>query len=134
MWEKFMTSPFVESSDFGYIGDQPTPWPCFIIAAKESAFNKMESFKKVLGLVKEECVRFKTGGETTIEALHTEFGIEKPLAEKWLGMVEFNTTDEALDAGKNLKPVSDVLFKLGRFDNKEIAPSEQELSELIMKM
>ncbi|MEM7486428.1 MAG: substrate-binding domain-containing protein [Bacteroidota bacterium] len=33
MWEHFTTKPFVDSGVFKRLGDCPTPWPCFVIAA-----------------------------------------------------------------------------------------------------
>ncbi len=33
LWDRFMTSPLVESGDFARVGVQPTPWPAFAIAA-----------------------------------------------------------------------------------------------------
>ncbi len=32
MWEHFTTKPLVDSGTFKFLGDCPTPWPCFVIA------------------------------------------------------------------------------------------------------
>ena len=34
MWERFMTKPLVDKGIFRKIADCPTPWPCFVIAAR----------------------------------------------------------------------------------------------------
>lgn len=33
MWEHFTTKPIVDAGTFRRLGDCPTPWPCFVIAA-----------------------------------------------------------------------------------------------------
>ena len=33
MWEHFTTKPLVDKGIFRHLGDCPTPWPCFVIAA-----------------------------------------------------------------------------------------------------
>ncbi len=33
MWERFTTKPLVDNGIFRRLGDCPTPWPCFVIAA-----------------------------------------------------------------------------------------------------
>ncbi len=35
MWEHFTTKPLVDDGTFRWLGDCPTPWPCFVIAATE---------------------------------------------------------------------------------------------------
>lgn len=35
MWEHFTTKPLVDSQVFRRLGDCPTPWPCFVIAATD---------------------------------------------------------------------------------------------------
>jgi hypothetical protein len=36
MWEHFTTKPLVDKGIFKRLGDCPTPWPCFVIAATDS--------------------------------------------------------------------------------------------------
>ncbi|MCK5442776.1 MAG: ABC transporter substrate-binding protein [Maribacter sp.] len=39
MWEHFTTKPLVDQGVFRRLGDCPTPWPCFVIAATDN-FSK----------------------------------------------------------------------------------------------
>ena len=36
MWEHFTTKPLVDNGTFKRLGDCPTPWPCFVIAATDA--------------------------------------------------------------------------------------------------
>jgi ABC-type nitrate/sulfonate/bicarbonate transport system substrate-binding protein len=35
MWEHFTTKPLVDNGTFRRLGDCPTPWPCFVVAASD---------------------------------------------------------------------------------------------------
>jgi len=43
MWEHFTTKPLVDNGIFRRLGDCPTPWPCFMVAATENFINKNNS-------------------------------------------------------------------------------------------
>ena len=38
-WEKFTTKPFVDNGQLKRVGEYPTPWPCFVIAATTEIIN-----------------------------------------------------------------------------------------------
>ena len=40
MWEHFTTKPLVDNGTFRRLGDCPTPWPCFVIAATNTFIAK----------------------------------------------------------------------------------------------
>ena len=40
MWERFTTKPLVDQGIFRRLGDCPTPWPCFVIAARTDFITK----------------------------------------------------------------------------------------------
>ena len=40
MWEHFTTKPLVDEGIFKWLGDCPTPWPCFVIAATNDFLKK----------------------------------------------------------------------------------------------
>ena len=39
MWEHFTTKPLVDNKTFRRVADCPTPWPCFVIAAKNKVLK-----------------------------------------------------------------------------------------------
>ena len=40
LWERFTTKPLVDRGIFRRLGDYPTPWPCFVLAAREQSINE----------------------------------------------------------------------------------------------
>ena len=52
LWEKFTTKPLVDDGVFRYIENCPSPWPCFVIAARKdfikSNGNDLETILKII--------------------------------------------------------------------------------------
>jgi sulfonate transport system substrate-binding protein len=48
LWEKYMTMPLVESGHFKRVGEIPTPWPGFVIAARKEAQTAFKGNKNSL--------------------------------------------------------------------------------------
>ncbi len=52
LWEKFTTNFLVEAGEFRRIGEWPTPWPCFVIAATDRALsNHPKLIKEVVEII-----------------------------------------------------------------------------------
>lgn len=52
LWEKYTTKPLVDRGIFRRIGQCPTPWPCFVIAAQNRFIDKQsETLKSVLEII-----------------------------------------------------------------------------------
>jgi len=43
IWERFTTKPLVDNNTFRRLGDCPTPWPCFVIAATDAFIKEKKS-------------------------------------------------------------------------------------------
>ena len=43
LWEHFTTKPLVDQGTFKRLGDCPTPWPCFVIAATDSFLEEQSN-------------------------------------------------------------------------------------------
>lgn len=134
MWEHFMTAPYVDSGLFKRIGDQPTPWPCFVIAVRDGALGtkaREAKFLKVLEQIRTNCVSFKEKGEESVQIIHEKYGIEKHLAQQWLSEVSFKC--EVGLTISDLKPVAKTLQKLGRLKQEE-SIEDAKLSEIILDL
>lgn len=60
MWEKFTTKPLVDSGVFRRIDNCPTPWPCFVIAARQEFIdNEKEALKTILNIINNTTIDFK---------------------------------------------------------------------------
>jgi sulfonate transport system substrate-binding protein len=51
-WEKYTTQPYVDAGTLRRLGEFVTPWPCFVIAAREAFIQaEPEALKKLLEVV-----------------------------------------------------------------------------------
>lgn len=61
MWEHFTTKPLVDQGVFKRLGDCPTPWPCFVIAARDSFLQeKSQLLSHVLQVINTYTLEFKS--------------------------------------------------------------------------
>ena len=60
MWEHFTTKPLVDKQIFRRLGDCPTPWPCFVIAATDKFIEENTStLKHILEIINIYSADFK---------------------------------------------------------------------------
>lgn len=60
MWEHFTTKPLVDKGIFKRVGDCPTPWPCFVVAANKNFLQANEGLvKHILEVINTYTVEFK---------------------------------------------------------------------------
>lgn len=61
MWEKFMTKPLVDKGVFRRLGNCPTPWPCFVVAARDEFIsNHSNILQTILKIINNATENFKT--------------------------------------------------------------------------
>ncbi|MEM1001999.1 MAG: substrate-binding domain-containing protein, partial [Bacteroidota bacterium] len=61
LWETFTTKPYVDDGTFRKIGECPTPWPCFVIAATDRLLeNHTKELKIILEIINESTRQFKS--------------------------------------------------------------------------
>lgn len=90
MWEKFMTQPLVDSGEFNRVGECPTPWPCFVIAARNEVIEKKpEVLRKMLLTIKRSCESFMKNPVATSMVVD-RFGLEPEQAEEWFSITQWN--------------------------------------------
>lgn len=60
MWDRFMTQPIVDQHIFRRIGICPTPWPCFVIAARKAFYEENTALvKNILKTINQTTEEFK---------------------------------------------------------------------------
>jgi len=60
LWEKYTTKPLVDNSTFRRIDECPSPWPCFVIAARNKIIKKnTKELKAILNIINTTTKEFK---------------------------------------------------------------------------
>ena len=116
MWEHFTTKPYVDQGIFRRLGDCPTPWPCFVIVARNEIINDkeqdLEALLEVLNTTTSEFKHIPMISRTLANAY--EQNIED--IEEWLGLTKWSqeqlsraTVSNVQDKLMNLKLITNRL-------------------------
>ena len=115
MWEHFTTKPLVDNGTFRRLGDCPTPWPCFVIAATD---NFISTQKGTLAHIL-EVINLYTDEFKSIPSIDRNLSnaYEQQLEDikEWLSITEWSQSQ--MD-GKTLSGVQEQLKVLGLIDNQ----------------
>lgn len=125
MWEKYTTKPWVDNGQFKRIGECPTPWSCFVIAAREDFIDENEhDLAKMLGVVNAKSASFKEIPGIEKE-LASRYGIRIEDIVTWLNITAWSQHQLAAE---ELTKVQETLEKLDLIPSN--LPSSQFLYDL----
>lgn len=124
-WEKYTTKPFVDSGQLKRIGEYRTPWPCFVIAARQELLDKHpEQVIRLLRIIHDQCDRFMENRDAPA-IVSSRYGLKIEDAERW-----YNSTEWAIHGWVSDKMIDNVIYHLRTAD---IIDKDQEIPELIWK-
>ncbi|WP_224490447.1 substrate-binding domain-containing protein [Robertkochia flava] len=110
MWEHFTTKPLVDKGIFRRLGDCPTPWPCFVIAASENAVREnTPALKHILEIINTLTLEFKEIPSID-RMLSNRYEQDLTDIREWLALT---TWSQEQITPVTLKNVQDELGKLG---------------------
>lgn len=115
MWEHFTTKPLVDDGIFRRVGDCPSPWPCFVIAATNSFYqsNKTE-IKKLLSVLNNVTESFKNIHNLP-EILAEKYQQKEKDIELWLEKTEWGQEQIKKET---IEETQNQLFDLNLIDKK----------------
>lgn len=109
MWEKFTTKPLVDKGIFNFLGECPTPWPCFVIAARNEFIQKeAEQLRTVLLVINSITSKFKTI-DSIDQILAQRYNQNINDIQTWLKSTEWS--QQQMDS-KTVDRVQEQLLKL----------------------
>ncbi|MFB9107317.1 substrate-binding domain-containing protein [Flavobacterium gyeonganense] len=115
MWERFMTKPLVDKGIFRRLGDCPTPWPSFVIAARDEFLKKNPKvMEKILEIIN-NATRDFTQIPDIDKTLADIFDQRLEDIQEWLKLTQWsqkNLTEKAF------VKIQNQLFDLGIIDKK----------------
>ncbi len=115
MWEHFTTKPLVDNGTFRRLGDCPTPWPCFVIAATDNFITTQKGtlahILEVINLYTEEFKSIPSIDRNLSNAYQQKLEDIK----EWLSITEWSQSQ--MD-GKTLSGVQEQLKVLGLIDKQ----------------
>lgn len=110
MWEHFTTKPLVDDGIFRRLGDCPTPWPCFMIAATDTFISENAGvLKHILDIINSYTAEFKQIPSID-RTLANRYELQLEDIKEWLSITKWS--QKQLDA-ETLGKVVSTLQDLG---------------------
>jgi sulfonate transport system substrate-binding protein len=89
MWEKFTTKPYVDNGEFRKISECRTPWPCFVIAARNEFIQQHEEvLMQILNTVNLSCLLLKNNSNAPA-LIAQRYNIKLADAMEWFAELEY---------------------------------------------
>lgn len=125
MWEHFTTKPLVDKNIFRRLGDCPTPWPCFVIAATNQFIkDDKETLEHILDIINLYTAEFKSIPSMD-RTLANTYDQELEDIKRWLSLTRWSQQQIKPEIIDN---VQSTLFNLKLIDAK--LPYEKLVTKL----
>ena len=126
LWEKFTTKPYVDKGILKCIGECITPWPCFMLVARnEFIEEESESIKTVMRIINQSSVDFMND-DKAVEVVSERHDLSLGDAFTWFYQTEW--CDHNYISGRMLENVMQTLKAVGVID--EIVQADKLISPL----
>ena len=114
LWEHFTTKPIVDKGVFRRLGDCPTPWPCFVIAATEDFISKNPTvLQHILEIINLYTLEFKKIPSIN-RTLSNRYGQKLEDIDSWLSMTKWS---QKQISENDINVVNKTLLELKRIQN-----------------
>lgn len=115
LWEKYTTKFLVELGEFRKVGEYPTPWPCFVIAASDRILQENgESVKTLLEVILKSIQSFSASDQAA-SLIIDRYEINRQDVQDFLPLINWNK--EITLPKKETKNVLKIFHELGQLDS-----------------
>jgi ABC-type nitrate/sulfonate/bicarbonate transport system substrate-binding protein len=120
LWEHFMTQPYVDRGQLRFLGDRPTPWPCFVIAARNEFINAhFDDMNKLLKSIDQITTSFKQ--QPRIDQFLAEAYQLKPRnVKEWLALTEWSQAQISPEAIDKVQHYLKAIDQIDEVKNRDI--------------
>ena len=128
MWEKFTTKFLVDANEWRRVGEVPTPWPCFSIAATDEALEQRgRHILTMLEVVRAEARALRASADcaSTIGLMYAQ---QPEDIVDWLGGVRWCSRPVVSFA--SLQQVMGSLAETGVLRHDQLLPPSELVSRL----
>lgn len=117
MWEHFTTKPLVDNKTFRRLGDCPTPWPCFVIAATDTFISENAGIlEHILDIINTYTLEFKSIPSID-RTLANRYNQQLDDIKEWLSLTQWSQQQLTVET---LNKVQNTLLKLELISEKVI--------------
>lgn len=107
-WEKYTTKPYVDQGLLRRVGEYKTPWPCFVIAARQEVLDEQpEAIIRMLRTIHDSCDTFMQQEEQMIALVAERYLLESTDVARW-----YHSTEWAIHGWVSDKMIKSVVYHL----------------------
>ncbi len=82
-WERFTTSPLVASGEFRRIADRETPWPAFVVCARQDFLGQhSDAVHAMLSVINDQCGQLMNS-PTAVETIAKRYQLGVEQVQQW---------------------------------------------------
>lgn len=119
MWEQLMTKPIVDRGEFRRLGAIDTPWPCFVIAARQQLIKQYpEHLGRLLQIIRQEASAFGQRKDA-VSKVSGRFDLAQEDVREWFSRTQWAADNQI--ASEMLERVTATLLEIGAMD-QSVAP------------
>lgn len=90
LWERFTTKPYVDIGQLRHLSNCPTPWPCFVIVAREDYYKlNQEKINSLLDIINKKTNLLKEDNQLS-KTLAFRYNLKIQDVESWLAQTEWS--------------------------------------------
>jgi len=117
LWEKYTTQPFVDQKKCRRIGEVVTPWPSFVIAARNEVLEKHpKAIATMLKIIQNRAALVESN-DNTAEIISWRYNLDLYQVKNWISETEWNKNNK--DMEKTIEKVVSYLAKLKLLSDSE---------------
>jgi ABC-type nitrate/sulfonate/bicarbonate transport system substrate-binding protein len=123
LWEHFTTKPLVDKGIFRRLGDEPTPWPCFVIVSTKAFLDKhSHHIPQLLTPLNQKSFQLKSF--KNIEKIISErYQLDVEDVKEWLKITEWSQQQISK---------TDVYFTQKKLKDLKLITDEKKYNEFIL--
>jgi sulfonate transport system substrate-binding protein len=111
LWEKFTTQPFVDQGKCRRIDELKTPWPCFVIAARQEVLNtRSDELATMCSLIK-KLVQEVMENQSSYKEIAWRYHLNEDQTKLWFQETNWDT--RSIVPTQALENVHNHLYQLG---------------------
>eukprot|EP00127_Corallochytrium_limacisporum_P000071 Clim_evm10s3 gene=Clim_evmTU10s3 len=122
LWDRFMTSVYVENGDLRRIGVCPTPWPAFVFVARTEVLEDSEKRKALSTIVKTvmaQCETFKKDEDKAVDYIVDNYKLKPAVAREWCQNTTYSKADAITEnLSETIDLATETLTRLGLLKEK----------------
>lgn len=131
MWEKYTTKPYVDNGEFRLVGECPTPWPCFVLAATSEAIEAGEAhLQAMMQVVAMEAEKLRADPRSLAQTISKMYGLSLPDVEIWLSQTSWSGA--ATVSYAMLSEVMRALAEVGVLETKTLRSPADLVSSIAL--